>query len=444
MSRHRFTTRFIKSIKPPRSGRAEYWDTSLAGFGLRVTQAGRKTWFVRYRHNGRLLRYTVGTYPTLELADAREQAGDVLHAVAKGRDPQAEKRAESRAETFRELADEYLEKHAKKRKRSWRKDELAIERDLLPAFSHRKAKSIKRQDVIRLLEGIVERGAPIQANRTLEILRKMFNWAVAREVVEVNPCAMVEKPSPEHRRDRVLSDPEIMAVWQATETEKTHAQAMYRLLLLTAQRPGEVPKMRWPDIAGEWWTIPGEFTKNGLPHRVPLSSQARAILKEIKPESQESPWVFPSPRKEAEIGNTWKATVRIRDRATVLLWGQDGDARVRRLLARLRRKLDRAPTADECRATAKAEKIELPPGFDFVPHDLRRTAASRMTGDLGISRLTVSKVLNHTESGVTAVYDRHSYDREKREALTAWGRRLERIVSAQALAEPKVVELRTA
>ncbi len=434
MSRHRFTTRFIKSIKPPKSGRAEYWDALLKGFGLRVTQAGRKTWFVRYRHHGRLLRYTVGTCPPLELADARERADDILRAAAKGRNPQAEKRAERLAETFRELADEYLKEYAKKLKRSWRKDELAIERDLLPAFGDRTAKDIKRQDVKRLLKSIVERGAPIQANRTLEILRKMFNWAVAEEIVEANPCAMIAKPSPEHRRDRVLSDSEIVAVWQATEAEKVSVRSIYRLLLLLAQRPGEVPKMRWPDIADEWWTIPGEFTKNGLAHRVPLSAPARAVLKGIKPESQETPWVFPSPRKEAEIGNTWKATARIRDRASVVLWGQDGDARVRGLVARLRRKLDREPTGAECRAAAKTEKIDLPPVLDFVPHDFRRTAASRMTGDLGISRLTVSKVLNHVESGVIAVYDRHSYDAEKRQALEAWGTRLSEIIAGTSLA----------
>ncbi len=392
----RFTVRFIGAIKPPASGQKDYWDASLPGFGLRVSAGGRKSWVVMYRHEGLKTRYTFGTFPAMQLAAAREKAQDALRAVAHGANPAGSKKAARNAETFADLADEYLERHAKAKKRSWRKDALAIERDLLPRFGSMKAKAVARRDVLKMLDEIVERGAPIQANRTLEILRKIYNWGIAREIVEINPCHMVERPAPERKRERVLRGDEIRAVWEACEQETTRMCALFRLRLLTAQRGGEISHMRWSDIdcESDWWTVPGEYSKNGLAHRVPLSPAAKEIVDGMKEHAVGSEWVFPSPSGKGPTTVLWKAAGRIRERS----------------------------------------------GVEFVPHDLRRTAASRMTGDLVISRLVVSKILNHIETGVTATYDRHSYDAEKRHALDAWGARLQEIISGKK-AETNVVLL---
>ena len=146
-------------------------------------------------------------------------------------------------------------------------------------------------------------------------------------------------------------------------------------------------RMKWADIADGWWTIPAEVAKNGLTHRVPLSAQSTALLAQVHAITGSSLYVFASPRKSlAPITAIQKA----------------------------------------------AERIAKKAGVDFVPHDLRRTAASCMTS-MGISRLVVSKILNHVESGITAVYDRHSYDAEKRQALEAWGQRVEEILQASAV-----------
>jgi integrase len=233
-----------------------------------------------------------------------------------------------------------------------------------------------------MLDDIVTRGAPIQANRTLEVVRKLFNWAVGRDLIQLNPCYRVPKPSSENRSDRVLSESEIRAVWNALSAEAPLTAAIFKLRLLTAQRGAEVLTMRWDQIANGWWTIPAQFAKNGLAHRVPLSPQASALLHEIRPLGSGSPWAFPDADGEGHRTAIHKAHERIRRRSQV----------------------------------------------SFVPHDLRRTAASHMTS-MGISRLVVSKILNHVEKGVTAVYDRYSYDREKREALDAWDARLEQIVA---------------
>jgi integrase len=258
---------------------------------------------------------------------------------------------------------------------------------------------VTRRDVRELIQGIVDRGAPIMANRTFEILRRLFNWAISEDYLTTSPCVGLQKPAKENRRDRVLMEDEIRAVWVAIEMEDTLVAAIMKLRLVTAQRGGEIASMARAEIdrATGWWTIPAEKAKNGLSHRVPLSPLAISILEDAEKRAGESQWIFPSPHKGRHLEQLVQAAHRIRDRSKVA----------------------------------------------FTPHDLRRTAASYMTG-MGISRLTVSKILNHVERGVTATYDRHSYDAEKRQALDAWAARLAGIISGRKANERKVVPLRPA
>lgn len=261
-----FTVRKLDSLKPPPSGRIEYWDADTPGFGLRISDSGRRTWIAMYRHQGRLRRLTIGSSPPIGLADARDEARDALRAARKGADPAAEKRQALEAETFGELAEAYVEKYAKAQKRSWKEDRRALDRDLLPKFKNRKAGDIRRREVLDVLDEIKGRGAPILANRTLEIMRRIYNWGIEREIVAVNPCARVAKPSEEIERARVLSDDEIKAVWGALTEEPPLTRHRFRLAFMTAQRPGELRQMRWPDLDLEagWWTIPAELSKNRI------------------------------------------------------------------------------------------------------------------------------------------------------------------------------------
>ena len=397
MPKTNLTARTLEALKPLARGQVDYWDASLPGFGVRVSPGGRKAWVLMYRIGSRKRRLTLGTYPPMMLADARDEAKAALLTVQKGSDPAAEKFEWRKAQTFAQLAELYLEKHAKPNKKSWRLDEKALWRDVIPRLGNRRAREITRRDIRDLLDDIKARGSPIQANRTFEIMRKLFNWAIAEDYLPDSPCQKISKPAKENRRDRVLKEDEIRAVWQAMEAEQPLVAALFKLRLLTAQRGGEVASMRWEDIdfPTSWWTIPGERTKNGLSHRVPLSPLALEILDRLKTERLEPPWIFPSPKPGRHLEHMVQATRRIRNRS----------------------------------------------GVEFVPHDLRRTAASYMTG-MGMPRLTVKKILNHVESDVTATYDRHSYDQEKRQALEAWGQRLEEIVSGRAVAAVgNVVEL---
>ncbi|MDQ2696164.1 MAG: tyrosine-type recombinase/integrase [Pseudomonadota bacterium] len=394
----KFTDRQIKNLKP-RAHRFEVWEGN--GLGVRVTPKGTKTWVFLYRFGDRARRMTLGEYPAMTVAQAHEAHGRALAELERGNDPGAaavqERREERIAPTVAALVAEYLEKWAKPRKRSWEEDQRILEKDVLPVWGRRKAREITRRDVIALLDDIVERGAPIVANRTLEIIRKMFNFALERDIITATPCALVRAPAAETQRDRVLNEDEIRAFWRGLDAARMDegTQLALKLQLLSAQRRGEVLSAEWSefDLAGGWWTIPAGKSKNRLAHRVPLSNQALALLERAESLACGSRYVFPSPRRSG------------------------GDKPV--AVGAVTRALGRSRTA---------LGIE-----HFTPHDLRRTAASHMTG-MGISRLVVSKILNHVESGITAVYDRHSYDQEKRQALDAWGHKLESIVTGSGTA----------
>jgi integrase len=395
----RFTDKSIAALHA-KSERYERWEGG--GFGIRVSPRGGKAWVWVYRFDGRPRRMTLGTYPQLGLADARIKLAEARKQLERGTDPGEVKvrncKAERASETVQELAAAYLEKWARPRKRSAAEDERILRKDVIPSWGRRKAKDIARRDVTALLDGIVDRGSPIAANRTLAVIRRMFGWALSRDIVPVSPCVAVKAPAKERRRDRVLRADEIAALWCALDnpelTMSVGIRLALKLQLATAQRKGEVIGAEWSefDLDGRVWTIPAERAKNGMPHRVPLSSLALAVLADIasaqQPAKDALRWLFPSPR-------TGKAIT--------------------------------GPAVDH----AMRENRDLVGADDATPHDLRRTAASHMTS-IGISRLVVSKILNHAEPGVTAVYDRHSYDAEKRAALDAWGARLEEIIGTRA------------
>jgi len=412
----KFTDPKIRNLKPGPE-RYEEWEGN--GLGIRVSPRGLKSWVFLYRFEGKPRRMTLGRYPEVTLAQAHQRHGAALAQLECGEDPGAARVVQNREDraalTVNALAEEYLEKWAKPRKRSWAEDQRILNKDVLPRWGRRKAKDIARRDIILLLDEIVERGAPIGANLTLAVVRKMFNFALSRDIVQASPCVAIKAPAQATRRDRVLSEEEIRGLWAALnragagEEAGTAAPSMslptalaLKLQLVTVQRKGEVITARKGDmdLKAGWWTIPAETVKNKLPHRVPLSRLAVELFTEAVSLSGDSPWLFPSPRR----GRPFTAPT-------------EGDGVHRPITA---------PAVDHA-VRRNLEVFGIP---HWTPHDLRRTAASHMTS-AGISRLTVSKILNHAEGGVTAVYDRHSYDAEKRQALELWGRRLEAIIRGE-------------
>jgi integrase len=422
----KFTARTCETLRPS-AQLIDYFDEDTPGLHLRVSPSGVKAWSFVYRSNRRQRRLKLGRYPAVGLKDARSKVLRAKAQIADDIDP-ALVRAEARdMDTFGGVVASYLERHAKKFKKSWKEDERILNKDVLPHWRHLPAKEITRRLVRDVVERVADRGAPIAANRTLAVVSRVLSYAVQRDIVESNPAYRVAKPGAERSRERVLTDAELRELWAALgETDRFDASGRriarlnptlndaFRVRILTAQRGGEVFRMRWQDIDLEigWWEIPADFTKNGEIHRVPLTPPAAAILKArhsiARPGAE---WVFEHVRPSKIEGRDFGNVSARGKKAAAFLSGGDEHLRNRRALSR--------------RRTA------LLPGlsFAFQGHDLRRTAATGMAR-AGVRRDDVSKVLNHVDRGAraTAVYDRYEYDDEKRAALTAWAGLLDRIL----------------
>jgi integrase len=415
-------------------------DGELRGLILTTLPSGKRRWTVRYRardeeRNAIVQRRAIlGNYPALSIAKARVAGRALQSAVSSDHDPVAETRQQQavRRDTVSILAAEYLKRHAKPKKKSAAEDERALNADVLPHWGTRSVRELRRRDVRDLLNSIVDRGSPVQANRVLALVRKMLNFAVDTDWIDANPAARMSKPTKERSRERVLSDDEIRRLWRCLERFPTTAERaaphrkraagtdedpicpvspaladVQKLRLITAQRGGEVIRMRWRDLElpvpqGDneprlgWWTIPSDDAKNDHAHRVPLVEAAIQILDARRPADLDpDAFVF------VGIGASMK------------------DA-----------------------AKKASRKLAKAVGFRFQGRDLRRTAATNIAA-AGFAREVVSFTLNHIEDGpkATRVYDRYSRDREKTAALTTWWRRLDAILHERPADSASVVPI---
>jgi integrase len=415
----------IEKLKAPSTGRREYWDNQLPGFGLRISETGRKSWVVMYRVRGKLVRETLGTAATIpSVSDARSRARESLQKAQAGVNPVEEKRGSQRAakfaaertpKSFGAGVDLYLTRYAERNTKpsTYKETRRVLEHDVRAVWETRSIDEITRRDVIELLDDIVDRGAAVQANRTFAVLRRFFNWTVEREIIPTSPLTGLRSPTAEAARDRALSDAEIRLFWAGCDKLDWPFGPIFQVLLLTAQRRDEVGSLEWSeiDLDKRLWTIPREKAKNDRAHEVYLSELAIEIINELprisRPRtdgagSEPSPYLFTT-NGERPVSGFSKAKARL-----------DGH-----MLQLLRAEFEEAGKDPE------AAKIE-----GWILHDLRRTAATGMAR-LNIAPHVVDRILNHvsgTIQGVAAVYNRHAYLEERKAALEAWGRYVESLV----------------
>ena len=348
----------------------------------------------------------------MTLAKAREIAREWREDIRRGIDPEnkeAERRRQEdrrRADTFAAAFDAFAEEHLSTL-RTGDDVKRAVKNYVLPTWGARPISEIRRGDVADLIRALRKK-APIAANRLLAYLKKFFSWALDEELIEASPAAAVKRPSKEVKRDRVLTDLEIRALWQACGELGIFGRP-FKMMLVTAQRRTEVGRMTWRELdrAQKIWTLSRERTKADRAHEVPLSDLALSILEDCP---KLGDFVFASGRGAGAVNGWSKAKARL-------------DKLAMQKLRELAADLDEA-TFPEWRL-----------------HDLRRTGATHMA-KLGVDRVVIGKVLNHAESEVTAIYDRHRYDAEKRRALELWAQRLVAIIEGRAAGN--VVQLATA
>lgn len=278
----KLTDAAVRRLAPPKQGQTEYWDTLVSGFGLRLSYAGARAWIVMTRLHGKQIRLTLGKYPAMELPEAREAAKNAILMAQKGDDPRETKRQKKKAfkNTIRPIAERFIERYAKPKNRNWKETQRIFDREIFPLWGDWPVTSITRKDVNDLLNAIVDRGSPTMSNRVLAQVRKFFNWCMDEDIIPISPAYGVKPKAKEHKRDRVLSDDEIVAVWNACDKIDWPFGPLIRLLFLTAQRRDEVASMRWDELnlATKMWTIPRERTKTDNANEVPLSDSALKII----------------------------------------------------------------------------------------------------------------------------------------------------------------------
>ena len=414
----KFTDIYIKNLKPEPT---KYYKREAHGFAVKVWPSGVKTWVYIYTFESKRKEMRLGEYPALKLADARTKYNEAYELHKNGRDPGAEERQQKEerrlADTIEDLVKEYIKKHAKVNKRSWKNDERLLNKEVVPIWGDRKAEDIRKRDVVLLLESIVERGSPAMSNQTLKIVRKMFNFAVERDILQYTPCTGVKALAPNNSRERTLNEAEIKALWANLDSGiiSDEIKRALKLILVTAQRPGEVIGMRAAEIDKRWWTIPSERAKNGRAHRVYLTNLAVNLISDTKGKD----FLFPCPHK--------KKIKQIEAHAVGVA--------VRRNLAWPVTDKNGKPLFDADGNPVTENKLGIE---QFTPHDLRRTAATFLA-KMGNMDEVIDAVLNHAKQGVIKVYNQYRYDAEKQKALEAWERKLNNIVSSKVTANTSPV-----
>ncbi len=276
--------KFIKSLPLPQSKDKIYYDDRLTGLGVRITNIGSKSFFLRYVINGRERKYKIGGYPELSCVAAKEIAIQLKSEIARGFDPHEEKQAIVNTPTIKEFTLDFLKAKEKVLRPSTLKSYRLhfLERHIIPKFGNLKINAINKKEIEMFHSSFSE--TPRMGNRLLELLRVMFNMAVSWDVIEKNPTQGIKK-FPEHKRERYLSQEEIDRLMKALDSDPNQTNAnIVRLILLTGSRKGEVLSARWQDFDFEngVWIKPVELTKQKKSSHIPLNQEALSILKSMK------------------------------------------------------------------------------------------------------------------------------------------------------------------
>lgn len=372
MRRKRLTEELVVSLKP-KARRYLVYDRVVSGLAIRVAPSGRKTFVLVGRHGTKhSTRKSLGAGITLDEARTKAQSCHKAGGLPK------------RAPTFGEVAEKFLA-HSRNQKRV-RDVRTIVNREFMPRWRDRPLNEVKRKDILEIVDEAMTRGSPYAAHHAWAHCRRLYNWAIARGLVESSPCDRVRPKDiigEKVPRQRVLTDDELARVWNAAGAMEYPFGPFYRLLMVTGQRRNEVAEARRSEFNFQerLWQLPASRMKAGAPHMVPLSDLAMSIVGELP---QDGSYLFQATRNTTHISG----------------------------FSRAKRRLD-------------ATVGDMPP---FVIHDLRRTVRTRLS-QLRVRYEVAEMVIGHGKKGLARVYDQHEYRDEIREALDLWAVELMNIVA---------------
>ena len=355
-----------------------YWDEALESFGVRVYPSGRRTYVCAYRVRRRKRLASLGRADVLTLDQARKKATAYLGKVASNEDPQDAVEQNRALKRVDELCDEFIEKHSKKKKKSWKDDKSALDRNIRPKLGSRLVVSIGSED-IEPIHSAIGTNHPYAANHLLETVRKMFNWGKVAGLVpkdHPNPITGIVR-FPQRKRKRFVTTVEMPRFIQALEEEENdYARHGLWLLLLTGLRSKELLNAKWEDIDWDMGTLFIGLTKNGEPLLAPLSDAAIDRLS-IIPRTANNPYIICGQKLGRPLSGLGEALRRVLKRAGLV-------------------------------------NIRI--------HDLRRTVGSWLV-QAGASLHLVGDVLNHKDPKTTAGYA-YFMTQQRRDALTGHATRV--------------------
>jgi integrase len=413
MRKEKLTDRGLKALKPTDKPYdvMDIQDETPRGFGVRVmgtSQAPVRTFilFTRFPGSKNPTRRAIGQYGELSLAEAREKARAWRKLIAKGIDPRAEQEREKQTQlqkqenSFRAVAEEYIKRHVVELSRP-AVVEREIRQDLIARWKDRPITDITQHDVVAAVRAVKDRDAPYSAHTIYGHASALFNWALAQGIygLDRSPCDRLKRTAiigKKLKRKRTLTDAELRAFWNATETMGYPFGALFRILLLTGLRRSEAAEAPWSelDLNRKLWTIPAQRMKSDAPHVVPLTSAILDILNAL-PRHPWGPYLFSTTGGKSPVRGFSKAKKRL-DSLMITALAQEADG--------------------------AAVALD-----DWVVHDLRRTTRTHLSG-LPVAETVRELILAHARPGLHAVYDQYAYLEEKCTALELWAARLRTIL----------------
>ena len=399
----RFIDSYLKNLK---SEKTWYEKTEASGLGIRVMPSGSKSWIFRYTLHGKRQKMTLGKYPAISLKQARDLLLKAQELKEQGINPIEHQKQEKSREiyTVEKLFTDWYNAYIVKNRKRPLDVKKQIDADIIPLLGHKALETLQTIDITRSLDVIVNRGAPILANRILSSLKQAFNYAVSRGNIQQNPAASIrakdiggtERPS-----ERFLTLDEIRTIWQFLDSNQCQmslqTKSAIKIVILTGVRTAEIRLAQWShiDFSNSIWTIPPEHNKGKVTVKIHLSQLAKAVLQELKAISYSS-FVLPGLIKNKPLDEN--ALPRA----------------IRRIQGR----------------------ISIP---EWTAHDLRRTFATQLGEALDVDPVVIEKCLGHKMPRIMATYNKNEMLPQRKEALERWAECIEHLLTdTQSLGHTEV------